>query len=112
MKTYNVVGETGECGESRECWYELFSCGHNHRTLESAQACLAAYGEIHESEGYPMGVKDVLIHDNEHRRVDDGDIDWDNVKTHYGYHNEETINYKLFYEPTKTSHRSVDSHCF
>lgn len=39
--TYSVVVESGSCDPTYTRWEERAHCGHNHKTLETAQKCLA-----------------------------------------------------------------------
>lgn len=39
--TYTAVVETGSCSMDRLRWEERATCGHAHKTIEAAAACLA-----------------------------------------------------------------------
>ena len=40
-RTYTAVVETGSSSMDRNRWEELATCGHAHKTVEAAEACLA-----------------------------------------------------------------------
>ena len=38
--TYRAVVETGSCSMDYRRWEERATCGHDHKTIEAAEACL------------------------------------------------------------------------
>lgn len=39
--TYSVVVESGSCSSDRKYWEERANCGHAHKTIANAEACMA-----------------------------------------------------------------------
>ena len=40
-ETYSVVVESGSCSQVYRRWEERANCGHAHKTIETANACMA-----------------------------------------------------------------------
>ena len=78
MTAYSAVVESGSYSFDREGWHECYRehCGHAHRTLEAAKACLARHtrqycnhghiscsaawyhGRIHDDAGHRVSMED------------------------------------------------------
>jgi hypothetical protein len=39
-ETYSVVVESGSCSRDYKYWEERANCGHAHKTVEAAKACM------------------------------------------------------------------------
>ena len=54
-ETYSAVVESGSCSPDYQRWEERATCGHAHRTIEAAQACLARKTRWYCQHGRPAG---------------------------------------------------------
>ena len=52
---YRAVVETGTCDMDGRYWEERETCGHNHRSIETASACLAKKQRGWCNHGRPAG---------------------------------------------------------
>lgn len=64
-QTFSAVVETGSCCASYRSWEESATCGHRHRTVEDAEACLRGLA-AQSSRWHFRGT----IHDQNGERVD------------------------------------------
>ena len=55
MERYSVVVESGSCSQDYQKWEERAHCGHAHRTIETATACLAKLTRRYCQHGRPQG---------------------------------------------------------
>jgi len=55
MERYSVVVESGSCSRDYRRWEERAHCGHNHRTIEAAEACLDKLTRWYCNHGRPQG---------------------------------------------------------
>lgn len=51
--TYSAVVESGSCSMDGRRWEERTSCGHKHKTIEAAQACLSKKQRYYCQHGRP-----------------------------------------------------------
>ena len=53
--TYSAVVESGSCSMDRKRWEERATCGHAHKNIEAARACLAKKQRSYCNHGRPAG---------------------------------------------------------
>lgn len=55
MERYSVVVESGSCSQDYQKWEERAHCGHAHRTIEAATACMAKLTRRYCQHGRAQG---------------------------------------------------------
>lgn len=53
--SYKAVVESGSCSMDYRRWQERATCGHDHKTIEAAQACLAKQQRWYCNHGRAAG---------------------------------------------------------
>jgi hypothetical protein len=54
-ETYSVVVESGSCSQDYKYWEERVNCGHAHKTIEAAKACMAKLTRWYCNHGHVKG---------------------------------------------------------
>ena len=54
-ETYSVVVESGSCSPDYERWEERANCGHTHKTIAAAEACMAKLTRMYCDHGRVQG---------------------------------------------------------
>ena len=52
---YSVVVESGSCDPTYTRWEERVNCGHKHKTIDAAEACLAKLTRMYCQHGHVAG---------------------------------------------------------
>ena len=54
--TYSAVVESGSCSRDYTRWEERLNCGHKHKTIKAAEACLAKKRQWYCMHGRRQGL--------------------------------------------------------